>query len=111
MALATGERLEGEGGRQLRRGAFDYLNVAAGRSSTPKRARSLSELLRTEKLAFATRDSMRAVCCPIVEPYLRNRNDSRLEPLLTGAIGLALTERLVRAPLVVALAPLARPAA
>ena len=69
---------------------------------------------------------MRVICWPIVEPYLGSRNDFRLEPLLNlellkrmvqlegqriGAIGLALTERPVMAPPVMALAPLSGPAA
>ncbi len=64
---------------------------------------------------------MKIICWPIVERYLGSRNDFRLEPLLKrmvqvegqriGAIGLALTERLVMAPPVVALAPLSGPAA
>jgi hypothetical protein len=101
------------------------LKVAAGLSSNPKRKRRPSKLLRTQK-ACETRDGMRVICWPIVERYLRSRNDFRLEPLLNlelqkrmvqvagqriGAIGLALTERLVMAPPVVALAPLSGPAA
>jgi len=69
---------------------------------------------------------MRVICWPIVERYLGSRNDFRLEAFLKlellkrtvqvgrrriGAIGLALTERLVMAPPVVALAPLLEPAA
>ena len=78
-------------------------------------------LLRTQK-AFETRDGTRVVLCwPIVGPYLESRSVFRLEPHLNlelpkwmvqvGAIELALTERLVMAPPVVALAPLSGPAA
>ena len=58
-----------------------HLKIAAGLSSDPKRKRRAPKLLRTQK-AFETRDGMRVICWPIVEPYLGSRNDFRLEPLL-----------------------------
>ncbi len=49
----------------MARGAFDHLNVAAGLSSQSQEEEgTVSAAPDTE--AFATRDSMRAVCWPIV---------------------------------------------